>query len=657
MDRPAAWRSFAIDLEMERPFRIGAADVDPISREADFPGGTERLQPQPLKVLVALVRRKNHVVTRSELIDSCWQGRIVGEDVINHAISLLRGFAERAGGFEIETVPKTGYRLAETARNRRSRPAILVAVLIVAAAGLGALLLRVGARQAAPAVPTIAILPFDQRAGDQRSAEFAAETRNFLAHMLSEGGFPVELASGPSAAAQRNSDIIISGDVRRRLDNFEATIRIERSAPRVIIYSQQFDSAGVESRVLPERIGAQVAAALSWTMPLMILDRRYPTDPAITADLFRKSALTVQGREPLQVYEISHRLSLKAPGSPLVQTGLAFDTALALDAIPRDQREKALVEGRQAAERAVALAPEFGDVYGAWCLLHSPVRSRECEDRLRHGMAIDPDAPFLSSFLGHLLESVGRFDEGLELAREALANDRYKLKKITRLLRELEIRGRTTEAEQLYRQANRWWPDHSELIWSRWSGMLARGDFDAIQRFEDGLGPDALPANHRAPTRLFAAIRSGKLAEAKQLCADNPSSADMLCMAGLARLGDIDGAFAFADRLYPDLRGRTQTEEDSRWFDSSGGAPLFLLASPSAAALRRDPRFLAIADRGRPARLLAQRTRAGFLPAASSRTGLPEAARPGLTQSLWRGRQSTGKNASIIIYPLALDSS
>src|SRR5687767_14793364 len=113
MDRPAARQSLAIDLETEPPFRVGGASIDPVSREAEYAGGHERLQPQTLKVLVVLARHRNQVVTRSVLVDCCWDGRIVGEDVINRCVSLLRDFAERAGGFSIETVPKTGYRLVE----------------------------------------------------------------------------------------------------------------------------------------------------------------------------------------------------------------------------------------------------------------------------------------------------------------------------------------------------------------------------------------------------------------------------------------------------------------------------------------------------------------------------------------------------------------
>ena len=68
MDRPIARQALAIDLEKEPPFRVGGAAIDPVSRNAEYPGGNERMQPQTLKVLIALARRRNEVVTRHELV-------------------------------------------------------------------------------------------------------------------------------------------------------------------------------------------------------------------------------------------------------------------------------------------------------------------------------------------------------------------------------------------------------------------------------------------------------------------------------------------------------------------------------------------------------------------------------------------------------------
>ena len=120
-------------------------------------------------MLIALWRQSGLVVRREDLVDQCWDGRIIGDDVINHAISTLRQFAERAGEFEIETVPKAGYRLIETRGPPRRRggrwaaAAAGVAILLVAS---GWYLVEGRSSATEPDVPTVAVLPLAVQSGD-----------------------------------------------------------------------------------------------------------------------------------------------------------------------------------------------------------------------------------------------------------------------------------------------------------------------------------------------------------------------------------------------------------------------------------------------------------------------------------------------------------
>ncbi len=108
-------RDEPIDLAAESDFSVGRLRVRPSLREVEADGQREVLEPRVMQVLVALARRRNQVVTRDQLIETCWAGRVVGEDAIQRCIARVRRLAESRGGFGIETIARVGYRLCEQA--------------------------------------------------------------------------------------------------------------------------------------------------------------------------------------------------------------------------------------------------------------------------------------------------------------------------------------------------------------------------------------------------------------------------------------------------------------------------------------------------------------------------------------------------------------
>ena len=87
-----------INLAREADFRLGGALVRPSTREVIAGGRREPVEPRVMQVLVALARRQGEVVSRDELIASCWGGRFVGEDAINRCIGQLRKLGQRDRG-------------------------------------------------------------------------------------------------------------------------------------------------------------------------------------------------------------------------------------------------------------------------------------------------------------------------------------------------------------------------------------------------------------------------------------------------------------------------------------------------------------------------------------------------------------------------------
>jgi DNA-binding winged helix-turn-helix (wHTH) protein len=101
------------DLALRPDLQLGPMLVSPSRRLVEGPGGHVHLEPLIMQVFLLLLDAGGKVVTRSELFDRCWGGVIVGDDSLNRAIAKVRriGGQVAPGLFEIETIPRTGYRL------------------------------------------------------------------------------------------------------------------------------------------------------------------------------------------------------------------------------------------------------------------------------------------------------------------------------------------------------------------------------------------------------------------------------------------------------------------------------------------------------------------------------------------------------------------
>jgi DNA-binding winged helix-turn-helix (wHTH) protein len=101
------------DLALRPDLQLGPMLVSPSRRLVEGPGGFVHVEPLIMQVFLLLLDAGGKVVTRNQLFDQCWGGVYVGDDSLNRVILKLRrtGAQVAPGLFEIETIPRTGYRL------------------------------------------------------------------------------------------------------------------------------------------------------------------------------------------------------------------------------------------------------------------------------------------------------------------------------------------------------------------------------------------------------------------------------------------------------------------------------------------------------------------------------------------------------------------
>jgi len=144
------------DLAYRPDLNLGPLLISPSRRLVEGPAGQAHVEPLVMQAFLLLIDARGSVVTREELFDQCWGEAVVGDDSLNRTIAMVRRIAAQTapGLFEIETIPRTGYRLtgkilseadgsSETAADERNSAhpvsrRSLVAGGAAAAAALGA---------------------------------------------------------------------------------------------------------------------------------------------------------------------------------------------------------------------------------------------------------------------------------------------------------------------------------------------------------------------------------------------------------------------------------------------------------------------------------------------------------------------------------------
>src|SRR6186713_2003529 len=93
---------------------FGRFVLDESARALRLDGREHPLQPLVFDLLVYLVRHRDRVVSKDELLSELWSGAIVTDGSLQRAVSLLRA-ALREGGMDqaVQTFARRGYRFCE----------------------------------------------------------------------------------------------------------------------------------------------------------------------------------------------------------------------------------------------------------------------------------------------------------------------------------------------------------------------------------------------------------------------------------------------------------------------------------------------------------------------------------------------------------------
>jgi DNA-binding winged helix-turn-helix (wHTH) protein len=107
------------------PFQFGGYSVDVDRRE--LRRGTELIDigPQVFDLLVYLIRNRDRVVSKDDLLDAVWEGRIVSESTLTSRINAVRHAIGDTGANQtlIKTIARKGFRfIGEVEEGKKAVP-------------------------------------------------------------------------------------------------------------------------------------------------------------------------------------------------------------------------------------------------------------------------------------------------------------------------------------------------------------------------------------------------------------------------------------------------------------------------------------------------------------------------------------------------------
>lgn len=118
------------------PLRFGPCELDEARRSLTANGHELRLQPRVFDLLCYLVRHRERVVPKDELLDALWPGTVVVDNALQRVVSLARGALAEAGLPDaVRTYPRHGYRFCFEAECAEMPPALDPGDALAAARG------------------------------------------------------------------------------------------------------------------------------------------------------------------------------------------------------------------------------------------------------------------------------------------------------------------------------------------------------------------------------------------------------------------------------------------------------------------------------------------------------------------------------------------
>lgn len=268
---------------------FGDCEIDASRRELRRGGKPVALEPQVFDLLLYLIRHRDRVVSKDELIEGVWGGRIVSESTLTSRITAARQAIGDSGAAQalIRTLHRKGLRfVGEVAQETDAATlthlyADASASRLPRIAGEGAERQRRDAGESSstafslPDKPSIAVLPFANMSGDPEQEYFADGISEDIVTMLSRYPSLFVIARNSSftykgraiEVTQIGTELgvryVLEGSVRRAGDRVRITAQLIEAETGAHLWADRYDRNLADIFAVQDEITLAVTTAIA----------------------------------------------------------------------------------------------------------------------------------------------------------------------------------------------------------------------------------------------------------------------------------------------------------------------------------------------------------------------------------------------------------
>jgi TolB-like protein len=290
--------------------RFGDCALDPDRRELTRSSATVPIGPQVFDLLLHLVENRAHVVSKDDLLDAVWHGRIVSEATITSHINAARNAIGDNGHDQllIRTIARKGFRFVGKVTEGSQ------AVVQGSRAPESGLSTEPPAHEL-PDKPSIAVLPFVNLSGDAEQDYFADGVAEDIITALSRMRWLFVIARNSSFTYKgRTGDVkqigrdlgvryVLEGSLRKAANRVRITGQLIDATTAGHLWAERYDGALDDIFELQDRITESVVGAIAPQLERAEIERaeRKPTQSLDAYDYFLRgmAGFHAGGREGL----------------------------------------------------------------------------------------------------------------------------------------------------------------------------------------------------------------------------------------------------------------------------------------------------------------------------------------------------------------------